>query len=61
MIVSETTATVVCPDWVIPLDPVSAKPLEEFTVAVPEVLLNVGVPPDVSVVVFPDTQYTVCS
>ena len=61
MIVSETTATVVCPDWVIPLDPVSAKPLEEFTVAVPEVLLNVGVPPDVSVVVLPDTQYTVCS
>lgn len=39
-----------------PLDPVLAKPLEEFTVAVPEVLLNVGVPPDVSVVVFPDTQ-----
>lgn len=59
--VNETTATVVCPDRVVPLDPVLAKPLEEFTVAVPEVLLKVKVPPDVSVVVFPDTQYTVCS
>ena len=52
--VNETTATVVCPDWVVPLDPASAKPLEEFTVAVPEVLSNDGVPPDVSVVVFPE-------
>ena len=60
MIVSETTATVVCPDWVIPLDPVLAKPLEEFTVAVPEVLLNVGVPPDVSVVVFPKGGKSLC-
>lgn len=53
-----TVATVVLLDGVVPFDPAFALPKDESISAVPEILLKDKVPPDVSVVALPDTQWT---
>ena len=56
--VKVTVATVVQSDCAVPFEPDFALPEDESISAVPEILLKDKVPPDVSIVVLPDTQWT---